>query len=144
MSHFKRLSCLFLCSPPRNPLPSKNLQAYFQTCNGEPSSYISSLCLNYLQTSSLGAAQVQLNSSSRNFTWPSMGCIFPTLAQSKEGQINTSDIGPKKEIHMPRSNHRNQNNTNGQNNMSPIKPTSPKEVISENYLDEPQTQNLKE
>lgn len=47
---------------------------------------------------------VLLNSLPTNLTWPNPGYTGPALAQSKAGQILTSGIQQRKDVHMARTN----------------------------------------
>lgn len=79
----------------------------------------------------------QLNSSSASSIWPNLGHLHWPNYSNKEGPIISSDIQPKKAVHMPKLNDKN-NNMNGQHSMSSIKPTNPREVFSnKNYLTDP-------
>lgn len=69
---------------------------------------------------------------------PSSSHAALTLAQSKAGKILTSDTQAKKEVHMPKLHHKNENNTNGLRQRFSTKPTIPTKMFDENYIDKPQ------
>jgi hypothetical protein len=66
---------------------------------------------------------IQFNSSSPTYTWPISGYALP-LAQTKEGQIITSDKQTKKEVQ--------------------IRPISPVKVFPSAVYINPRKQNLQE
>lgn len=87
---------------------------------------------------------VQLNNSCTSFGWPRSSLTTPVLTQFNAFKIFISDTQTKKQVYMPRSYHKLKNNMNGQDSMSPIKFTSPVDILSiENCIHEHQDTKLK-